>query len=226
MQLNPHVLDEAKSRLGETGFCRVADAFPRDQAGLLTQELQQATYKIAFTRNGQAEERTEEQIRQMPSSERKALYADIIGRAANGVGFLYGRHFIDESSSQMMQEFLSYWNSRELLDAFTEISGQKIVRASAQATCYDKANFLTRHNDVVPSEGRVYAYVLGMTEKWHPDWGGLLQFYRRDGTPTESHAPAHNSLTLFDVHKIHAVTYVAPFANARRYSITGWFRTS
>jgi Rps23 Pro-64 3,4-dihydroxylase Tpa1-like proline 4-hydroxylase len=124
-----------------------------------------------------------------------------------------------------MREFLAYWNSRELLEAFTEISGQKIVRASAQATCYDKANFLTRHNDVVPSEGRVYAYVLGMTEKWHPDWGGLLQFYRQDGTPTESHAPAHNSLTLFDVRKIHAVTYVAPFANARRYSITGWFRT-
>ena len=124
-----------------------------------------------------------------------------------------------------MRGFLAHLNTQDVLDVFTEISGQKIVCASAQGTSYDKGNFLTRHNDVVPSEGRVYAYVLGMTEKWHPDWGGLLQFYRQDGAPTESYAPVHNSLTLFDVNKIHAVTLVTLFAPARRYSITGWFRT-
>jgi hypothetical protein len=70
MQLNPHVLDEAKSSLDTTGFCRVADAFPRDQAKSLTEELKQTTYGIAFTHKGKSEERTVEQIRQMPTSSR------------------------------------------------------------------------------------------------------------------------------------------------------------
>jgi Rps23 Pro-64 3,4-dihydroxylase Tpa1-like proline 4-hydroxylase len=116
-------------------------------------------------------------------------------------------------------------NNEDLLKTFSKVSQQNILQASAQATCYQKGDFLTRHNDVVPTEGRVYAYVLGLTKQWHPDWGGLLQFFEPDGTPTTSFAPQFNSLTVFDVSKIHSVTYVTPFAKHKRLSITGWFRT-
>ena len=68
------------------------------------------------------------------------------------------------------------------------------------------------------------AYVLSLTERWHPDWGGLLQFFEDNGTPRDAWVPGWNVLSLFDVRHVHSVTYVAPFAGAPRLSITGWFR--
>ncbi len=92
-----------------------------------------------------------------------------------------------------------------------------------QVTRYRPGHFLTRHNDVVPAEQRRVAYVLGFTPRWHPDWGGLLQFYRQDGVPQDAWAPGFNDLMLFDVHRVHAVTYVTPFAAEPRQAISGWF---
>ena len=96
--------------------------------------------------------------------------------------------------------------------------------ADGQATRYRSGDFLTRHTDNISGETRQIAYVLGMTENWHPDWGGLLQFFQQNGEPTNSWSPEYNSLTLFDVKKIHSVTSIAPFTERNRYSITGWYR--
>ncbi|WP_105255007.1 2OG-Fe(II) oxygenase [Pseudoalteromonas sp. T1lg75] len=224
-QFNPHVLGEAKAQLQQEGFCRITDVLPTEQAQSLFNELSKTQYNIALTQDGKPQELSQEQLAAMSSGQRGRLFENIQQHAAKGVGFVYGRHFINEQSAEVLKALFSYLNSKPVLNEFAEMSGQKIIRASAQATCYDKGYFLTRHNDVVPSEGRVYAYVLGLTPQWHPDWGGLLQFYEQDGTPTRSYSPIFNSLTIFDVHKIHAVTYVAPYASAKRYSLTGWFRT-
>ena len=78
IQLNPHVFSEAKASLGETGFCRVGNALPEDQAALLGEDLKKTLYKLAFTLNGKPVERTAEEMRQMSQSERNALFADII----------------------------------------------------------------------------------------------------------------------------------------------------
>ena len=111
--------------------------------------------------------------------------------------------------------------------AFVEaVTGHRdIVYASMQATRYIPGNFLTRHNDVVEAEGRLIAYVFGLTSSWHPDWGGLLQFFTPDGKPTQVWTPTINNLVLFEVAQPHAVTYVTPFALAPRYALTGWFRS-
>ncbi|MFT4939017.1 MAG: SM-20-related protein [Paraglaciecola sp.] len=85
-------------------------------------------------------------------------------------------------------------------------------------------HYLTRHNDVNPKKQRRVAYVLSLSKHWHPDWGGLLQFYQPDGTPKDAWAPQFNSMALFDVNHVHGVSYVAPFATQAKYSITGWFR--
>ncbi|MCG9712902.1 2OG-Fe(II) oxygenase [Shewanella insulae] len=224
-QLNSQVFTEAKAQLQQEGFCRVNGVLSGEQADLLFNELRNIQYKIAFTQDGKPQALSQEQLGAMAPAQRQSLFDNIQQHAARGVGFVYGRHFINDQSTRTLRTFSEHLNSQKILNTFSDISGQKIIRASAQATCYDKGYFLTRHNDVVPSEGRVYAYVLGLTPQWHPDWGGLLQFYRQDGSPTHSYAPIYNSLTIFDVHKIHAVTYVAPYAAAKRYSVTGWFRT-
>ena len=111
-----------------------------------------------------------------------------------------------------------------MLDFVKQVSGRNdVVSADAQYTRYSAGQYLTRHRDVVDRPPRRLAYVLGFTRNWHPDWGGLLQFYEDNGTPRDAWAPAFNRLVLFDVRHVHAVTYVAPFAGAARLSLTGWY---
>jgi Rps23 Pro-64 3,4-dihydroxylase Tpa1-like proline 4-hydroxylase len=66
---------------------------------------------------------------------------------------------------------------------------------------------------------------MNFSPQWHPDWGGMLQFFQDDGTPRDAWAPQFNSLVLFDVAHVHSVTFVAPFAKTPRFAVTGWFRT-
>ncbi len=41
----------------------------------------------------------------------------------------------------------------------------------------------------------------------------------------ESYVPRFNSMVMFKVPLMHCVSYVAPFAQAPRHSLTGWFTT-
>ena len=114
----------------------------------------------------------------------KALLQD----ATKGNGFLYCRYAVDHQSSmdpdlQFLREVVEYLNSAAMLDFLKHISGRNdIVRADAQYTRYSAGQYLTRHRDVVDGPPRRLAYVLGFTRDWHPDWGGLLQFYEDNGT--------------------------------------------
>ena len=68
------------------------------------------------------------------------------------------------------------------------------------------------------------AYVLNFTPRWSPDWGGILNFIDRDGHVAEGYTPAFNALNVFRVPQLHSVSCVSPYAQAGRYSITGWLR--
>lgn len=218
-------LDNYLTTLSETGLVRIPYFLNEQIASELESTLSNLNFDIAATVNGRPQLFTTEELQRKPNQEQQQLFSHIYEQASQGIGFVYGRHALRETESTVLKNFQTQINSEELLKAFSNVSQQKIIKASAQATCYQKGDFLTRHNDVVPTEGRVYAYVLGLTKQWHPDWGGLLQFFEPDGTPTTSFAPQFNSLTVFDVSKIHSVTYVTPFAKHKRLSITGWFRT-
>ena len=123
-----------------------------------------------------------------------------------------------------LHEVFDYIGGEEVLSMIRKItSSNDITGAEPQYTRYTPGHFLTRHRDVVPGKGRRIAFVLGMTKDWHPDWGGLLQFYEENGTPRDAWTPRFNVLSIFDVSHIHAVTYVAPFAMVPRLSLTGWF---
>ena len=179
----------------------------------------------AFHLNGQNQEVSDADIKALSATTQKQLYQDIHRMASNGAGFLYGRHKIDQSSLGEVYTLLQQLNSDSTLEMLRDITSFADLKyADGQVTRYRRGDFLTRHIDNVPGETRRVAYVLGFTEGWHPDWGGLLQFFEKDGTPMRSWSPACNSLTLFDVDKVHSVTSVAQFAAKSRYSITGWFR--
>ncbi len=166
-----------------------------------------------------------DELAAMSPTDRKALSQEMMADAADGIGYHYHGHQIPGSTHPVLKQFEHWLNAPDTLGFIREVTGiADITSADAQATRYVGGHYLTRHLDDPANERRRLAYVFSFTERWHPDWGGLLQFYARNGTPRNAWAPAMNALALFEVSHVHAVTYVTPFAKAPRLSITGWFR--
>jgi Rps23 Pro-64 3,4-dihydroxylase Tpa1-like proline 4-hydroxylase len=156
----------------------------------------------------------------------------LLAAASKGIGFFYGgylmAHKLDDTGNEKMQflhSVFEYLNGEEMLSLIREITGNdELKSADAQYTRFTPGQFLTRHRDENTNEQRRFAYVLAFSQNWHPDWGGLLQFFEDDGTPRDAWAPQFNSMSLFDVRHVHSVTFLAPFALEPRLSLTGWFR--
>ncbi|MFT4938839.1 MAG: SM-20-related protein [Paraglaciecola sp.] len=206
---------------------RIVNVWQNDAAESVRECLEKRTqFSHAYTTNGRPVESSDQEMAGMSQQQRAELSASISRDASQGVGFLYGRHMIQQNSPELLQNIKAYLNSEELLQKMRDMSGFNDIKlASAQGTRYVRGNFLTRHNDILEREGRLLAYVLSFTPKWHPDCGGLLQFYQDNGTPRDAWSPVFNSMTIFDVKHVHAVTYVPPYAPIQRLSITGWFRS-
>lgn len=209
---------------------RIFDVLDMETAGQLAMKLHgDLKYSNAYVENGEFKSSTPEQLSALSQAEQDAFTKNLFANASKGVGFFYGRHVLglNPSDEGIIQQSMQWLNSPQTINAIKQISGfDDIVAASAQATRYYPGHFLTRHNDLHASEQRRVAYVLNLTPDWHPDWGGLLQFYQNDGTPRDAWAPLFNSMALFDVKHVHSVTYVAPYAIKPRLSITGWFRAT
>ena len=173
-----------------------------------------------------------EEMARMDPSQQHEFQTKIIKAAGQGVGFVYCGYMIGRAQKNVASERLRYLhsifeflNGREMLDFVCKVSDRDdLLSADAQYTRYTAGQFLTRHRDDVSSEERRLAYVLAFSKDWHPDWGGLLQFYEDDGTPRDAWSPKFNSMSLFDIRHVHSVTYVTPFALNPRLSLTGWFR--
>ncbi|MDD3838269.1 MAG: 2OG-Fe(II) oxygenase family protein, partial [Phenylobacterium sp.] len=117
-------------------------------------------------------------------------------------------------------------NSEAFLGFVRAMTGDPhAVYADAQATRYTAGHFLTAHDDAVEGKNRLFAYVLNFTPVWRADWGGLLLFHDADGHVSEGYTPTFNALNIFRVPQAHAVSQVASFVTASRYSITGWIRS-
>ncbi len=121
--------------------------------------------------------------------------------------------------------FARFMSSAPLLDTLARITGAADINfADAQATIYDKGDFLTGHDDGVPGKNRRAAYVFGLTSRWRAEWGGLLLFHGSNGGIAEGYVPAFNTLSLFAVPQPHSVSQVTPWADRPRLSVTGWLR--
>ena len=123
-------------------------------------------------------------------------------------------------------ELHDLFNSAPFLDFARRLTGDdRIAYVDAQPTRYLPGHFLNGHTDAHDDAGRLYAYVLNLSPRWRAEWGGLLMFLDGEGAVTETFTPSFGTLNLFRVPQDHAVSMVAPFAGAPRYSITGWWRT-
>lgn len=185
-------------------------------------------YVYAYAYQGNYFEISETELKCFSQSQMSQFTKNLYNDASKGIGFLYGRQLIKDynlKQPEILKAVSRFLNSEVFLQHIRDISGYSdITMASVKATRYTSGNFLTRHNDINPNENRRLAYVLGFSPHWHPDWGGLLQFYQQNGTPRDAWSPLFNSMSLFDVNHIHAVTFITPYAFTPRYSITGFFR--
>lgn len=190
-------------------------------------------YNFVFNLQGQNYVWSNQDVAGKSEAELQQLQKDIWAEARRGVGFQYGGYVMRLADRDTSDEALQYlhsvfdvMNGAQMLGLIMKVTGRDdLVAADAQYTRYIPGQYLTRHRDVVEVQGRKFAYVLGLSKNWHPDWGGLLQFYEEDGTPRDAWAPEFNCLNLFATRHIHAVTYVTPFAGEPRLSLTGWFRS-
>jgi Rps23 Pro-64 3,4-dihydroxylase Tpa1-like proline 4-hydroxylase len=164
-------------------------------------------------------------LRSLPEEDRDRLIQGVLEQASRGVGFWYERRAINLDDKGLLGDLIKWLNSGETLALMARLTGVETYRSTiAQATRFNRGDFLTRHQDVVTEEQRQVAYVINLSPQWHPDWGGLLQFFQMDGAPRDAWAPDFNSLSLFDVSHVHSVTCVSPFASAPRLAVSGWFR--
>jgi hypothetical protein len=226
-QLNPQLdLDLIASAYAVDRRVRVNQWLPAEQAEALSQYLaEQTSYRHAFVLDGNFGEASDLELRGLPEDDRNRLLQGVLEQAARGVGFWYERRAINLDDQGLPGDLIKWLNSEEMLSLVARITGVENYRsATAQATRFKTGDFLTRHQDVVTEEQRQVAFVINLSPQWHPDWGGLLQFFQMDGTPRDAWAPDFNSLSLFDVSHVHSVTCVSPFAPAPRLAVSGWFR--
>jgi Rps23 Pro-64 3,4-dihydroxylase Tpa1-like proline 4-hydroxylase len=232
--LNPALdKDELAARFREDGRVRIANVFDADIAERMRNCcVNDVPYEFLFHVDGKNVAVSAEEMARLDLAERKAVQQKMLAAAAEGIGFFYcgykmTRVKADTSNENLkfLHSVFEFLNSDEMLGFASDVSGRNDIRsADAQYTRYTSGHFLTRHRDDVGSEMRRLAYVFSMSRNWHPDWGGLLQFFEDDGTPRDAWTPTFNTMALFDVRHVHSVTFVTPFAKEPRYSLTGWFR--
>ena len=195
--------------------------------------LDEDPFEVVYFADGKSRVASQTEMANLDEKQKNALNLEITSAASHGVGFLYCGYMMrrsqpgDNKKLKFLSEVFEYFNSDHMLEFIADVTGaDNLLSTDCQYTRYTPGHFLTRHRDVVTEAQRRVAYVLGVSENWHPDWGGLLQFFEEDGTARESWIPKFNCLSLFHVKHIHSVTFVTPFAQEPRVSLTGWFRST
>jgi Rps23 Pro-64 3,4-dihydroxylase Tpa1-like proline 4-hydroxylase len=164
--------------------------------------------------------------------EQKRAVVDSAGAGAlRGFQLMYDTHRLSDAGEayadqkSFLARIVAFLEGEPFLSFVRQVTGKReIAFADAQATRYAPGHFLTAHNDDIAGKNRLAAYVINMTPYWRAEWGGVLLFVGREGHVEEGYVPCFNALNLFKVPQVHLVSHVAPFANAKRYSIAGWLR--
>jgi Rps23 Pro-64 3,4-dihydroxylase Tpa1-like proline 4-hydroxylase len=230
--INPR-LDHAAIRdaLTRTRRALIRDFFEPPVVEALANALATVDWTLLYRDEGGDRRLTGDELRALSPERRMQLSAGINQLAARGYQFSFYSHPIvhtaQRGESDLLSRFVRWMADEEFLCVMRSLSGlQDIDRVYAQATMYTRGSFLNVHTDEVQVENRRLAYVINLTPRWRPDWGGLLHFDDGEGNVIETFFPHFNSLSLFLVPQHHFVSYVAPYAQAERLAITGWLIAS
>lgn len=228
--LNPELdLDRAAAAFAQAGRVHIPGILTQDGAARVHQCLKQETDFSLLCRTGDDQAQVWRVANLTPQKEAELMNA-AYASARDGFHYFYDGHVLSRDGeayrdpAHYLAAITAFFNSAPLLDFARVVTGHpEIAFADAQATRYRAGHFLNQHDDG-NGRGRVAAYILNMTPRWRPDWGGALLFSDRPGHLSGGYLPAFNALNILAVPQQHLVGIVSPFAGAARYSITGWFR--
>ncbi len=192
-------------------------------------ESDQVPWEMVFRQGQEGRQVSRQEWEAMPRAEQGQLFGGINRQAAQAFQYFYSRYdlaaAVDEGRDAhlFLCKLAMFLGSEYFLPFAREVVGiSQINSINAQATRYTGGNFLTKHDDSHEAPGRRCAYVMGFTRDWKPEWGGTLVVMNKEGEPIDSYIPRFNSLVIFKVPVEHCVTFVAPFAQQARHSVTGW----
>jgi Rps23 Pro-64 3,4-dihydroxylase Tpa1-like proline 4-hydroxylase len=220
------------SRYAGGGSVSIPGFLPTQEAEALAAELVRSTDWLEIFRAGDnVYEMPEAAYVALDDARKDALRAKVEAAARHELQYRYRALRVAEDQSAraarglLVDRFADRMNSPPVLQFLRSVTGRDdIVFADAQATDYRGGDFLTTHDDAIEGKDRVAAYVFSLTRRWQADWGGLLMF--EDGERVSGFIPDFNALRLFSVPSTHHVSFVVPWADERRLSITGWLRSS
>jgi SM-20-related protein len=232
IQLGPHHdIDGYAARFARDGHVHIPGVLREEDARLLYEGLAFRTpWRLMLIHDGPTE-LTQEQWAAMPREQREKIDAEIMaaGRERFEGRFLAFRFSDDgelyDGAPGELAALSRFLNGEEFL-AFTRAVTAKaqIELADAQATLYRPGDFLHIHDDIFAEKKRLAAYVLNLTPRWKPEWGGLLGYVDSDDHVKRAYTPSWNALNILSVPQRHFVSMVAPFGSEGRYSVTGWLR--
>ena len=225
-------IDAAAQSYARSGILRVGELFQTDVAEALYQHLDtQVPWGRTINQGANAWDFGPEMIATLDGGGEAGMIASIHQAARTGFQFVFDSLIVSDDPKArnarglLLDRVIAALNHPDSLATFRAITGAPDIRlVNGQATRYLPGHFLTSHDDGIDGEDRVAAYVINLTKDWRPDWGGMLQFHNAGGDLPLSLKPAFNAMHLFRVPQMHSVSYVAPFAGAPRYAITGWLR--
>jgi len=195
-------------------------------------ELEKLPWGLAYKEGTRVVELYAAAVARLDNREAAEIMARIREQARTSYQFFYAyypiltAYFSPEVPRQPIFDLYEFINSQPVLDLVREVTGLPgISWADAQATCFKPGHFLKAHNDELPAESRLAAYVMNFTKDWDHDGGGFLQFFDERGDIEQALKPAFNALNIFTVPQLHSVSMVSTWVTAKRMSMTGWFRS-
>ena len=210
------------------GRLQIIDFLSPESAKLLYEELARSgQWRLTANRGEEIFNFALDDYASWSSEKRDLLDKAVVSGGQFGFQFRYEVIRLDEQATGALAEFRTFMSGAVVIELMRDITGaDDIMFADAHASRYQPGHFLTTHDDKADTMGRRAAYVMNLTPKWRPDWGGLLQFFDGRGDVLRAFTPGFNLLNLFRVPQAHNVSWVTPLAAAPRYAVTGWLRAA
>ncbi len=222
-------LNALRAEFAKEGRIRIRNVLAPEVADAVALEMSSLPYKVFCATGAGVAVIDPAEMAQWDRNTQTELQRALYQSASKAEGFAYFGYRMTETwkdgaPNTALGRFYAELHSSDVMEAVQKITGaSSFDNVFAQATDYRPGHYLTRHLDDPKGEHRKFAFVWGFTKRWDPDWGGLLQFFDRDGRPTSSLSPEFNTLDLFDVRHVHSVTLVTPWSLNPRLAVSGWF---
>ena len=231
-KLNPaNDVGKLARQYAKSGRMQVKNIFTEETAEEIYRRLMGVDWWLTYNEGSEVHQMLPEHLRALSPQDGARIQQQIYSNARKGYQFLYNHYplfaayFSTKFDSMPLFPVYEFINSPPVLDFFRQLTGLPNVRwADGHATLFRATHFLKGHTDLEPKEQRLAAYVLNFTKEWDTDWGGLLQFWDKDGNVELAFKPTFNALNIFTIPADHSVSMVTPYSPGLRFSITGWLR--